>query len=435
MRYVSTNGISQVGLNEAVSKCFAPDGSIYIPEQLPVIPRAYFNNIDEMSLTEIAYVVANTLFNGDVDAAVLKAVVETTFNFKMPLIKIDGNCSVIELFHGPTLAYKDISARFFANMLREVGNKKHTPLTIVTATTGNAGGAIANAFAGIEDVKVLVLYPHGVMTRAQLAQFTTVGKNVYPLAVTGSISHCKKMLQQACTDQDLAERTVVLCANTHNILRVLPQIVIFFQAYAALKASGKNADGFTVSIPCGNLSNLTAAIMAKQMGLPIGKIIAGCNANDDLVRVIAGELSVDKVNVNSRPTLAHAMDSGYPTNLSRVLKLYNDNIESLRADILAYSIDDDEITQTVIDCLDNHGYLCDPHTAVALATLHRSELNAPSVVLATAHPAKSLDTMTEITGRAVELPLQLTRFMSKQNASTRLAPTYQALKKYILSTI
>ncbi len=435
MKYVSNNGTSKVGLSEAVAKCFAPDGSTYLPEQLPVIPRAYFNNIDEMSLTEIAYVVAKMLLNDDVEASKLKAVVETTFNFKMPLVSIDDNTSFIELFHGPTLAYKDLSARFFANMLREVGNKKHTPLTIVTATTGNAGGAIANAFAGIEDVKVLVLYPHGAMTRAQLAQFTTVGKNVYPLAVSGSIGHCKKMLQQACSDPELAEKTVVLCANTHNILRVLPQIVIFFQAYATLKAIGKNADGFSVSIPCGNLSNLTAAIMAKRMGLPIGKIIAGCNANDDLVRVIAGELSADKVNSSSRPTLAHAMDSGYPTNLCRILRLYNDNLDALRNDIVAYSIDDEEIAQTVNSCLEENKYLCDPHTAVALAALRQSNITVPAVVLATAHPAKSLDTMTEITGRAVELPLQLTRFMAKQNASTRLAPTYQALKKYILSTI
>ena len=433
MKYISTGNTSTVSIREATLKCFAPDGGLYLPERLPIIPRALFNNIAEMSLTEIAYVVTNTLLGDEVESWKLKSVVETTFNFPIPLKTLHDHTSVLELFHGPTLAFKDISARFMALAMNIEKISAAQPMTILTATTGNTGGAIANAFAGMKNARVLVLYPRGAMSRSQLAQFTTIGRNVYPFEVNGSISQCKRMVREACEDSELAETTMPVCVNTQNIIRLLPQIVYFFYAYAQLKKAGCDADGFTVALPCGNLSNLTSAIIAKRMGLPIKHIVGGCNANDDFVRVIRGELNPDKVNVNSRQTIANAMDSGYPTNLHRVLFLYKNNLDALRADIDVYSLNDEEIAQTVINCLDSYGYLCDPHTAVALGALQKSGTNNTSVVLATAHPAKSLDTMTEITGRAVELPLQLTRFMSKQTASAKLPPTYAALKKYILN--
>ncbi len=430
MKYISTGGKSTVSLREAIVNCYAPDGGLYLPERLPLIPRALFNNIAEMSLTEIAYVVINTLLGNDVESWKLKRAVEATFSFPIPLKRLDSGEHILELFHGPTLAFKDISARFLSQAFRI--DRISRPTAIVTATTGNAGGAIANAFAGMENTTVMVLYPRGAMTKSQLATFTTVGRNVVPMEVNGTIAQCKRMANDAANDAELAERILPLCVSSQNVLRLLPQIVYFFHAYAQLRRSGANADGFSVAIPCANLSNLTSAIMAKRMGLPIGRIIAGCNANDDFVRVLEGSLSPEKVNHNSRPTLAHAMDCGYPTNLRRVMHLYDNSLEAMRVDIEALSIDDEEIAATVMDCLEHNNYLCDPHTATALGAAKRANQQSPVVVLATALPAKSLNTLTEITGRSVELPLQLTRFMSKPVASIKLPPTYAALRKHLL---
>ena len=435
MIYVSSSGASKVSLREAMANCFAPDGSLYMPERLPVLPRAYFNNIQEMSLTEIAYVVANTLLGDDIESSKLKAIVESSFNFPIPLVSFGDNTYLLELFNGPTLAFKDIGARFFASILREINVGRRTKV-VLSATTGNTGGAVANAFAGVDDVVVLVLYPKGILSRSQLAQFTTVGRNVIPLEIAGTMAQCKKMVREAAEDKSMADVVMPLIANSQNIIRVLPQIVYFFYAYAQLRSLGVNADGFRVAIPCGNLSNLTAALMAKRMGLPLGRIVAACNANDDIVRVLSGDISLDKVNISSRPTLAHAMDTGYPTNLPRIMRMYDNDLDKLRKDVAAYSISDDEIAATIIETQNAKEYMCDPHTAVALrASYYDREYSNPIVVMATAHPAKSLDTMTEITGRAVELPLQLTRFMSRQTASTKLPPTYAALKRYILTNI
>ncbi len=434
MKYVSTNGASQVGLREAMLSGYAPDGGLYLPERLPILPRAYFNNIQEMTLTEIAYVVANTLMGEDVGSSKLKAVVESAFNFPIPLKTLGDNYHVLELFHGPTLAFKDISARFMAALLKEIDTTKRHKV-VMTATTGNTGGAIANAFASTPSTSVMVLFPRGGLSRSQQAQFSTLKRNIFPLEISGTIAQCKRMVREAAEDSALLNIVQPVEANTQNILRILPQIAYFFHAYARLKAADIDADGFNVAIPCGNLSNLTSAIIAKRMGLPIGRIITGCSANDDFVRVLSGELQPDKVNHNSRPTLAKAMDTGYPTNLPRILHLCGNKLDVLRQEVAAYSVCDEDIANTVRYAIDSYGYFCDPHTAVALCASKQENSKRPTVVLATAHPTKSLDTMTEITGRAVELPLQLTLFMSKPVVATKLPPTYAALKKHILTNI
>lgn len=433
MRFISTSGSSDVDLRQAALHCFAPDGSLYLPQSLPLIPRALFNNIGDMSLHEVAYVVINTLLGRDLSSTAIKAVVDQTLNFPIPLVMASENLGILELFHGPTLAFKDISTRFLAAMLHHWRDKCPDHIRVLTATTGNTGGAIANAFAGIDGVDALILFPRGSLSRFQTAQFATIGRNIIPIEVSGTIAQCKKMVHQACTDPTLDKSTLVTCANTQNILRILPQIIPFFWAYARLKATDRQADGFNVAIPCGNLSNLVSAIMAKRMGLPIGKIIAGCNANDDFVRLLHGEITLDKVNANSRHTLASAMDCGYPTNIHRVLALYGGNVAAMQLDIEAYTISDDLIADMVLSAHNDLRYEADPHTAVALAAAAQSPAAGTTVVMATAHPAKSLDTMTAITGRAVELPLQLTRFMGRQLPPAKIAPSYQAFRKLLTS--
>ena len=435
MRYISTNGKSTAELNEAVVHCFAPDGGLYLPESISRLPRAYFNNIQEMNLREIAYVVVTTLMGAQVEAARLKAVVDGTFSFPLPLRPLRHCLDVLELFDGPTLAFKDISAKFIAELVsRSVpsGGKHRVGLV---ATTGNTGAAIANAFAHNKDQHVVVLFPRGALSRSQQAQFTTLGANIHAVEVSGSICQCKQMVRDAVDDPELARLSLPICLNTHNILRIIPQVVFFFHAYSRLKARGEAADGFTVAIPCANLSNLVAAVIAKRMGLPIGRIVAGCTSNDDLVRVVSGELPPGRVNTSSRPTLARAMDAGYPTNIGRLLALYGGSLDDLRRDIVAVSVSDMEISRTINDELARSGYMADPHTAVALRALELSGVDraAPAVVLATAHPAKSLDTMTAVTGRAIELPLQLTRFMARGAQPVKMPPTYHALRKYLMN--
>lgn len=432
MLYVSTNGNQTVSLRQAVEQCYAGDGHLYLPATLPRLPKAYFNNIGQMTLQEIAFVVLRTLLDDEIDAAVLKDIVDRTFDIRMPVLKLDTDRYVMEMFHGPTMAFKDFGARFMGEIIRHF----HRPgdhVRVYVATTGNTGGAVANAVGAVDGVDVNILFPRGTLTRAQRAQFSTVAPNIRPVEVSGTIGQCKAMVRQAIQDPDLGDGTLQICANTQNILRILPQVVFFFHAYARLSETlGPAADGFSVAIPCGNLSNLTAAVIALRMGLPMGRIVAGCNANDDFKRVLDGSLSPDAVNRTARPTLAAAMDSGYPANLPRLLSLYGGDLGAMRADIVAVAADDDAIADTINNCIFDHCYTADPHTAVAMYAARQAAPAAkPAVILATAHPAKSLDTMTAITGRAVELPLQFTRFMSKPAPADKLAPSFHALKKYI----
>jgi len=439
MRYISTSDQSITDLRGALMHSMAPDGSLYLPEMLPIIPQAYFNNIQEMNLKEIAYVVVSTLLGTDVDSTTLKQIVDNAFNFPMPVYPLVNNLDILELFHGPTMAFKDVGARFLAYFISHYHKAtSRRPIGLV-ATTGNTGAAIANAFLRHKDKHVVILFPRGTMTRSQLAQITVKSPNIHPVEVSGNISQCKEMIKTAMADQALAEIMMPMCFNTNNFLRIVPQVVFFFHAYAMLKNIHGHADGFTVSIPCGCLSNLTAAVIAKRMGCPIGKIVAGCNANDDFVRVLNGELKLEDVHSNNRPTLACAMDSGAPTNLRRILRLYNNDICSINKEIIGISLSDNDIADTINGTFARRGYLADPHTAVALGALRRTGIDissTPAVVLATAHPAKSLNTMTSITGRSVELPLQLTRFMTdaaSRQVPVKIPPTYPALKKLLFS--
>ena len=436
MKYISTSGRFTADLHGAVTNCIAPDGTLYLPERLRLIPQALFNNIEAMSLKEIAYVVATALLGDDISPADLKKVVDDTFIYSIPFKNLRKGVEVMELFEGPTLAFKDFSAQFLANLVK-YDKSVALPRVAIAATTGNTGAAVANAFARHRDRRVIILYPHHALSPSQIAQFTTLGANVHPVEVSGDIGKCKLMVRDAIADESLRPMMKLISANTSNFLRIVPQVALFFYAYSRLKAKyGREADGFSPSIPCGNLSSLTSAIIAKRLGLPMGKIIAGCNANDDLVRVLSGELTPQKVNISSRATLAKAMDSGYPTNLSRVLTLYGRDIERVKKDVAAFSASDAEIEE-IIKRYSESGYLADPHTAAALSALEKSGTseNGHAVVFATAHPAKSLDTMTSITGRSIDLPLQLTRFMTRGVAPTKMPPSYQALRKYLLNTI
>lgn len=436
MRYISTTGVHSTDLRGALTNCFSPDGSLYLPERLPVIPRALFNNIEEMTIREIAYVVVTSLLGEDIGPAELKRVVDDTYIYKVPFRELSEGIDVIELFEGPTLAFKDFSAGFVSNIIMPSSRAGLAKVAIV-ATTGNTGAAVASAFARHHDRHVAVLFPHGALNRRQLAQITTNGPHIHALEVAGDIEKCKEMVRDAMSDESLSSLMTISSLNSANYLKIVPQVALFFYAYSRLKAKygEKGARGFSPALPCGNLSLLTSAVIAKRLGLPMGEIIAGCSANDDLVRVLSGELSPDNVNHSSRTTLARAMDSGYPTNLGRVLRLYDNDIARARGEIRAASVSDREIADIIRRHADE-GYFADPHTAVALGAIEKAGEGAGrKVVFATAHPAKSLDTMTDITGRAFELPLQMTRFMAAGKPAVKIPPSYAALRKFLVKTI
>ncbi|MGM9844745.1 MAG: threonine synthase [Muribaculaceae bacterium] len=427
MRLVSTTGKSRASLAEAVLHPFAADGSLYLPEATPVIPRAFFNNMSEMTIEEISYVVANTLLGEDIASSKLKSIVESTLTGAIRIHRLDDSTAIAELYHSPTLAYKDISTYFMCRAINELRGMPRHPNFIV-ATTGNTGASIANACHATHSGNAIILYPHGTLSRAQQSQFTTLGSNVYPVEVAGTIDDCKTIIKQLFADPELCAQYHLVSANTINILRIVPQVFYFFYLWSRLGAASKTP--LDIAVPSGNMSNLLAGALAKKMGLPIGRLIAGCNATGIALSSLLHD-APDAGATLRRRTIASAMDSGRPTNLPRLAALYGGNTELMRRDIAAYIITDDEIATTILSTGD---YAIDPHTAVGLAAL-RSYGSANGVALATAHPAKSLDVMTTVTGRAMELPLQLTRFMSRPKPSIHIAPTLAAIKRYVLDTL
>lgn len=441
MNYLSTNHKSEpVNLAYAILHSRAADGGLFWPARLPRIPKAFFNNFTEMSLTEIAYVVSNQLFGEAVPSGELKDIIERSFNFPLPVVQVADRLYAAELFHGPTLAFKDFGARFMARMLRSLmlsgkgkiasGEKLH----VLIATTGNTGSAIANGFHNIPDVEVYVVFPRGVAGRQLEAQFTTLGDNIHALEVQGTIDDCQALVAQAYSDDDLNRRLHLSSANSVNIIRLLPQMFCYFYVMAALRRKIGTRVPVTVAIPSGNLGNVTAAVAARAMGLDIDGIIAAENANDYLTRLLA--TGIEPLPHRSIPTLAYACDKSMPTNMPRLRELCGcaAGVSGLRGQLSAMSFDDAAIIDGVNHCLDNYGYFVDPHTALAYQAL-RSGLpdGHTGLMMATGHPAKSLTAMNAITGRAIELPLQLTNFMTGRDQRIRIVPTYDSLRQILLA--
>lgn len=443
MRYLSTNNKSQpVSLAQAILRSRADDGGLFWPERFPQIPEAFFNNFSGMTFTEIAYVVSNTLFGDVLSSSELKSIIERSFNFPLPVRKVSDRLYAAELFHGPTLAFKDFGARFMARMLSSLyssgkcdsvnGNKLH----VLIATTGNTGSAVANGFRNIPGVEVYILFPRGTAERQLEAQFTTLGDNIHALEVQGSIDDCHALVAQAFADKELAAEMTMTSANSVNIVRLLPQTFCYFYAIAEImRLEGRHVP-VTVAIPAGNLGNLTAALAARAMGLKMDGIIAAENANNYLTRLLA--TGAERLPHRPIPTLACACDKSMPTNMPRIRQMCGcpKGVAGLREAFSAVSIDDAGIIAGVNHCLDNYGYVIDPHTALAYQAL-RGALPEGNVglIMATGHPAKSLTAMNAITGRAMELPLQLTNFMTGKDRRQRIRPTYDDFRKVLIGNL
>lgn len=430
MIYTSTGSTSTTAsLHEAASRVFAPDGGLYVPAQIKRLPKAFFNNIDAMNLREIAYVVANTLFGDDIPSDVLKDIVDDSFNFDMPLRHVSGKIYAIELFHGPSLGFKDVGARFMAHLLGYLHKTAGLKANVLVNTSGDTGGAVAAGFYNVPGIDVYVLYPLYKMTREQEAQFTTLGGNIHPLGANCDYDTCQELVREIFTDDEIQRRCRLLTANSINVTRLLPQTIYYFYAYSRMpRALRRN---IVFSIPSGNLGNLTAGVIAMRMGLPVKRFVAAQGANHPLVDYLDRTAAAPSGKAIS--TLAPALDVTAPSNLPRLRHLFADDRAAMAARIKAVSVADAQISRTMREVHADASYLMDPHTAAATAALASTITpDETGIVLATAHPAKYHDTVLQATGINVPLPAQMAAAAAARRYGERIAPRFDELKRYLL---
>ena len=433
MQYYSTNQKAPFAtLEKAVVKGLAEDKGLYMPERINVLPNEFFDNIQDMTFQDIAYNVAAAFFADDVDEDALQHIVYETLNFDCPVVNVNDNIYSLELFHGPTLAFKDVGARFMARLLQYFIRMENTTeeVNVLVATSGDTGSAVANGFLGVEGIHVYVLYPKGKVSPIQECQFTTLGQNITAIEVDGVFDDCQALVKQAFMDAELNAKMKLTSANSINVARFLPQAFYYFNAYAQLKRIGK-ADNLVVCTPSGNFGNICAGLFAKEMGLPVKRFIAANNANDVFYEFLqTGEY-------NPRPsvqTIANAMDVGDPSNFARIFDLYGKSHEAICSDISGATYTDAQIADTIKEVYRNTNYLCDPHGACGYRAL-KEGLNADEVgvFLETAHPAKFKDTVEGIIGSEVAIPDKLAAFMQGEKKSVPLSKDFADFKTYLMN--
>ena len=402
-----------------------------MPERINVLPPLFYENIDQLSFQEIAYTVADAFFGEDIEAETLKSIVYDTLNFDVPLVNVAEDIYSLELFHGPTLAFKDVGARFMARLLGYFIKKQgQKDVNVLVATSGDTGSAVANGFLGVEGIKVYVLYPKGKVSAIQEAQFTTLGQNITSLEVDGTFDDCQALVKSAFMDDELNAKMKLTSANSINVARFLPQAFYYFYAYAQLKKIGKE-ENMVVSVPSGNFGNITAGLFAKRMGLPIKRFIAANNENDIFLQYLNTGIYTPKPSVS---TIANAMDVGDPSNFVRVLDLYNHSWKEIKNDISGCSYKDIQISDTVATVYEETGYLLDPHGACGYLALEEYlKIGETGVFLETAHPAKFLETVEDIIDEDIEIPKKLQAFMKGTKQSVELSKNFAEFKAYLMA--
>ena len=431
MNYYSTNNqVPAATLEEAVLKGLASDKGLYMPEKINVLPNDFFENITEMSFREMALAVASAFFGDEIEPAELKAIVEDTLSFETPLVPVNGSIYSLELFHGPTLAFKDVGARFMARLLGYFIKKQGIKdIKVLVATSGDTGSAVANGFLGVDGIHVYVLYPKGKVSAIQECQFTTLGQNITALEIDGSFDDCQALVKAAFLDKELNGKLRLTSANSINVARFLPQAFYYFSAYAQLRRTGIK-ENIVVCVPSGNFGNLTAGLIAHRMGLPVKRFIAANNRNDIFLEYLLTGVYNPRPSV---PTLANAMDVGDPSNFARILDLYNHNHSTITRLISGYCCSDDMICRTVKSCYEETGYLLDPHGACGYRALTESlQPNETGVFLETAHPAKFKDTIESIIQETIEIPERLQQFMKGRKQSVALGKSFEEFKNYLI---
>ena len=432
MKYYSTNKqVADVSLEEAVVTGLAADRGLYMPLTIKPLPQSFYDTIDTLSFQEIAFHVAEAFFGEDVPADKLRAIVNDTLSFDTPVVPVSKDIYALELFHGPTLAFKDVGGRFMARLLSHfIQSDERKQVNVLVATSGDTGCAVANGFLGVPGIHVYVLYPKGKVSEIQEKQFTTLGQNITAIEVDGCFDDCQAMVKAAFMDEELNRRLKLTSANSINIARFLPQAFYYFNAYAQLKRMGKEQQ-MVVAVPSGNFGNLTAGLFGKHMGLPIKRFIAANNSNDIVYKYLQTGSYEPRASVS---TIANAMDVGNPSNFARILDLYGESHAAICKDLSGAAYTDEQIAACVERVWNEEGYLLDPHGACGYQSLVEGlQEGEVGVFLETAHPAKFKDTIEQIIGEEIEIPQKLQEFMKGEKQSIQMAPTLEALKAYLMN--
>lgn len=443
MKYYSTNHKAPLAtLHDAVVHGLAPDRGLYMPEQIRHLPKEFFEHIDELSFQELSFQVAKAFFGEDVEEDALRKIVFDTLSFETPVVPVDDNVYALELFHGPTLAFKDVGARFMARLLQylvrrdaEQKGEKHSLVNVLVATSGDTGSAVANGFLGVEGIHVYVLYPKGKVSKIQESQFTTLGRNITALEVDGVFDDCQALVKNAFMDRELNAHLMLTSANSINVARFLPQAFYYFNAYAQAKRQHLLDGGkrLVVCVPSGNFGNITAGLFGKRMGLPIAHFIAANNANDIFYKYLQTGKYHPKASLQ---TLANAMDVGDPSNFARVLDLYGNSWEAIKADISGATYDDNSIRRIMKSCYDSTGYVLDPHGACGYQALKEQlQPDEVGIFLETAHPAKFKEKVDAIDDIDIAIPHRLQEFMKGEKQTVEMPNDFVAFKRFLMETV
>jgi len=430
MKYFSTNNKRyRVSLKEAVVQGLAPDNGLFMPETIPGLPPAFFKTMSEKTFPEIAMDVAFNLIGNDVPQPELRRIIDHTIAFDAPLVEIEKDVFALELFHGPTLAFKDFGARFMSQLLGYFASQEKKQITILVATSGDTGSAVANGFLGVEGIRVVVLYPSGKVSDIQEKQFTTLGQNITALEVDGTFDDCQRLVKQAFMDADLKKALFLTSANSINIGRLIPQSFYYFYAFSRLPDRSRPV---AFSVPSGNFGNLTGGVLAHRMGLPVKNFIAATNTNDVVPLYLRSRSFQPRP---STQTISNAMDVGNPSNFARLLDLYANDHEQMSREIVGYSFTDEETSGAMQRVFRATGYVLDPHGAVGYLGLKKYQSTYgkefSGIFLETAHPAKFKEVVEPIIDKVVELPPALQRFIKGKKQTIAISAEYPELKDYL----
>jgi threonine synthase len=430
MKYFSLNhNAPNVSFEEAVVRGIAPDKGLYFPEITDPLSDEFFEYIEKYSNNEIAYQLIKPFVGNEIPEKELKSIIADTLNFEFPLVAIENDLFSLELFHGPTMAFKDVGARFMARCLSYFNKNKTNEVTVLVATSGDTGGAVASGFLGVKGVDVVILYPSGKVSEVQEKQLTTLGKNIKTLEVAGTFDDCQQMVKTAFLDKEITKKIQLTSANSINIARWLPQMFYFAFAYKQLKNKHKD---LIFSIPSGNYGNICAGMMVQKLGLPITHFIASTNAN----RVVPNYLSTGNyIPLQTVQTISNAMDVGDPSNFIRIQQIHNNNFDTLKKHLSSYSFTDDETRDAMLKVYLNNKYIVDPHGAVGYLGLKNYLNDHPEmqgIFLETAHPVKFLEVVEPVIGRSIDFPPQIKEVIDKNKEATFIS-NYEEMKRFLMS--
>ena len=419
----------EVSFKDAVIKGIAPDKGLYFPESITPLPASFFEEIEGLSNQEIAFNAIHQFVHNDIPNEKLRAILANVLDFEFPVVQLEENVATLELFHGPTMAFKDVGARFMANCLGYFSKGQENEVTVLVATSGDTGGAVANGFLDVKGVKVVILYPSGKVSDIQERQLTTLGKNITALEVEGTFDDCQKMVKTAFLDQELLSKMQLTSANSINVARWLPQLFYFLFAYKQAKSQGKD---IVFSVPSGNFGNICAGLVAQKLGMPVKHFIAATNVNDTVPQFMKTGEYLPKP---STATISNAMDVGDPSNFIRIRHLFQDNFESLSEQLSSFTFTDAQTREAMKQIHKTSQYIADPHGAVGYLGLKKYQSTQPDtygIFLETAHPVKFLDVVEETIPEKLALPPQIQKVMHKEKKSIRIA-SYEEMKSFLLT--